>query len=67
MLTRLLLAVVCWPVIIFLGFGLLAPTNAVTTLSLIAAAASVASAVFLIMALDQPIWEELSGFPASLW
>jgi hypothetical protein len=51
----LLIAVICWLVVIFLSFGLLTPTNAMTTLALIAAAISVTSAVFLIMELDQPL------------
>jgi hypothetical protein len=51
----LLISVFCWLVILFLSFSLLAPPNATTTLSLIAAAASVAVAVFLIMELDQPL------------
>jgi hypothetical protein len=51
----LLISVVCWLVIIFLGFSLLAPPNATTTLALVAAAVSVAGAVFLIMELDQPL------------
>jgi hypothetical protein len=51
----LLLALVCWLVIIFLSFSLLAPPNATTALALIAAAVSVAIAVFLIMELDQPL------------
>src|SRR5512147_905651 len=51
----LLIAMICWLMVIFLGFGLLAPANATTTLALIAAAASVTSAVFLIMELDQPL------------
>jgi hypothetical protein len=51
----LLVAVICWLVVIFLSFGLLTPANATTTLALLAAAASVASAVFLIMELDQPL------------
>ena len=51
----LLISVVCWLLIIFLGFSLLAPPNATTTLALIAAAVSVAGAVFLIMELDQPL------------
>ena len=51
----LLIAVVGWLTIIFLSFSLLAPPNATTTLSLIAAAVSVAGAVFLIMELDQPL------------
>jgi hypothetical protein len=51
----LLGAVMCWLVVIFLAFGLLAPPNATTTLSLVAAALSVAGAVFLILELDQPL------------
>jgi hypothetical protein len=51
----LLIAVICWLVVIFLGFSLLPPTNAMTTFALIAAAVSVTSAVFLIMELDQPL------------
>lgn len=50
----LLIAVVCWLVIIFLGFSLLAPPNATSTLALASAAVSVAVAVFLIMELDRP-------------
>ena len=50
----LLLAVVCWLVIIFVGFSLLAPPNATSTLALASAAVSVAVAVFLIMELDRP-------------
>ena len=41
--------------IIFVGFSLLAPPNATTTVALIAAAVSVAGAVFLIMELDHPL------------
>jgi hypothetical protein len=51
----LLIGVFCWLVVIFLSFGLLTPTNVTTTLALSAAAVSVASAVFLIMELDQPL------------
>jgi hypothetical protein len=51
----LLTAVFCWLVVIFLSFGLLTPINVTTTLALSAAAVSVASAVFLIMELDQPL------------
>jgi hypothetical protein len=51
----LLIAVFCWLVVIFLSFGLLTPTNVMTTLALSAAAVSVGSAVFLIMELDQPL------------
>jgi hypothetical protein len=64
-LKPLLIAVICWLVVIFLGFGLLAPLNATVTFALIAAAVSVASAVFLIMELDQPLGGmiRLSGEP----
>jgi hypothetical protein len=51
----LLIIVICWLVVIFASFGLLTPPNLTTTLALIAAAVSVASAVFLIMELDQPM------------
>jgi hypothetical protein len=50
----LLIALVIWLVVIFLGFSLLAPSNATTTLALIAGAFSVACAVFIILELDFP-------------
>jgi len=50
----LLIALVIWLVVIFLGFGLLAPANATSTLALIAGAFSVACAVFIILELDYP-------------
>lgn len=51
----LLIMVSFWLVIIFLGFSLVSPPNATTSLALIAAAVSVAGAIFLIMELDQPL------------
>jgi hypothetical protein len=51
----LLLSVFCWLVVLFVSFSLLAPPNATATIALLAAAASVAVAVFLIMELDQPL------------
>lgn len=51
----LLLAVVGWLLLIFLGFSLVAPPNATTTLALIASAFSVAGAIFLILELDHPL------------
>jgi hypothetical protein len=54
----LLTAMVCWLVVIFLGFSLLAPPNATTAVALLASVFSVAVAVFLILELDQP----MSGF-----
>jgi hypothetical protein len=50
----LLVALVIWLVVIFLGFSLLAPGNATSTLALIAGAFSVACAVFIILELDHP-------------
>ncbi len=50
----LLTAVICWLVIIFLGFSVLAPPNATAALALLVSAFSVAGAVFLIMEFDQP-------------
>jgi hypothetical protein len=51
----LLMAVASWPVVIFFGFGLLAPPNATTILALVASAFSVACALFLILELDHPL------------
>ena len=50
----LLIALMIWLVVIFLGFSLLAPTNATSTLALMAGAFSVACAVFIILELDFP-------------
>jgi Protein of unknown function (DUF4239) len=50
----LLIALTVWLVVIFLGFSLLAPANATSTLALIAGAFSVACAVFIILELDHP-------------
>jgi hypothetical protein len=50
----LLIALVIWLVVIFLGFSLLAPANATSTLALIAGAFSVACAVYIILELDYP-------------
>jgi hypothetical protein len=50
----LLIAVVSWLVVIFLGFSLLAPANATSALALVAGAFSVACAVLIILELDFP-------------
>ena len=50
----LLIALVLWLIVIFLGFSLLAPANATSTLALVAGAFSVACAVFIILELDYP-------------
>ena len=52
--TPFLVAVVGWLVIIFLCFSIVAPANGTATFAMIAAAVSVAGAVFLILELDQP-------------
>ena len=50
----LLMALVSWVVVIFLGFSLVAPPNNTTTLALVASAFSVACALFIILELDHP-------------
>src|SRR5262249_19566691 len=50
----LLVAVVGWPVIIFLGSSLLAPPTYTATIAMVSAAVSVSGALFLILELDQP-------------
>ena len=50
----LLIALMIWLVVIFLGFSLLSPANATTTLALFVGAFSVACAVFLILELNYP-------------
>lgn len=54
----LLIVVISWLAFIFLSFGLFAPNNAVTVVSLLVAAVSVAGSIFLIFELDRPF----SGF-----
>ncbi len=50
----LLVVVVFWLVIIFLGFSVISPTNLTTSLALLITALSVTGAVFLILEFDQP-------------
>jgi hypothetical protein len=50
----MLIILVSWLVVIFLGFSLVSPPNATTTLAFVASAFAVACAVFLILELDQP-------------
>ena len=50
----MLIILVLWLVIIFLGFSVLAPPNATTFLALIVSALAVAGAIFLILELDEP-------------
>lgn len=50
----MLVVLIYWLAIIFLSFGLLAPTNRTATVALVISALSVSSAVFLILELDRP-------------
>jgi len=50
----MLIILVCWLAIIFLGFSVLAPPNATAILALMVSALAVSGAIFLILELDQP-------------
>lgn len=50
----LLIVVVCWLVVIFLSFTVIAPRNATATTALMISALSAAAAIFLILELDRP-------------
>lgn len=50
----MLIILVSWLVVIFLGFSVLAPPNATVILALMVAALAVSGAIFLILELDQP-------------
>ena len=50
----LLVVVVCWLAVLFFSFGLFAPMNGVVINALIAAALSVAGAIFLVLEFDHP-------------
>jgi len=50
----MLIILVSWLVVIFLGFSVLAPPNATVIFALMIAALAVAGAIFLILELDQP-------------
>ena len=52
--TPMLIILVFWLVVIFLGFSVLAPPNATTILALMISALAVSGAIFLILELDQP-------------
>lgn len=52
--TPMLIILVSWLVVIFLGFSVLAPPNATTILALMVSALAVSGAIFLILELDQP-------------
>ena len=50
----MLIILVSWLVVIFLGFSVIAPPNATTILALIVSALAVSGAIFLILELDEP-------------
>src|SRR5262245_14972217 len=50
----MLIILVAWLVVIFLGFSVLAPPNAATILALMVSALAVSGAIFLILELDEP-------------
>jgi hypothetical protein len=50
----MLIILVSWLVVIFLGFSVLAPPNATVILALMVSALAVSGAIFLILELDQP-------------
>ena len=50
----MLIILVSWLVVIFLGFSALAPPNATTILALMVSALAVSGAIFLILELDEP-------------
>jgi hypothetical protein len=50
----MLIILVSWLAIIFLGFSVLAPSNATTIFALVVSALAVSGAIFLILELDQP-------------
>jgi hypothetical protein len=52
--TPMLIILVSWLVVIYLGFSVLAPPNATTILALMVSAIAVSGAIFLILELDQP-------------
>ena len=50
----MLIVVICWLMLIFLSFSLLAPPNPTATVALMASALSVTGAIFLILEMDLP-------------
>ena len=53
--TPLLVVVVAWLTLIFVGFGLFAPRNATVIVSLFLCALAVSGAIFLILEMDDPL------------
>lgn len=52
--TAFTVVLACWLTVIFIGFGLFAPRNAVTVTALLICAASLAAAVFLVQEMSGP-------------
>jgi hypothetical protein len=50
----MLIVVVCWLIVIFISFSLLAPRNMIATFALLASTVAVSGAIFLILELDHP-------------
>jgi hypothetical protein len=50
----LFIVVVCWLLCILFGFSVIAPKSPIATVALLASAAAVTSAVFLLLELNQP-------------
>ena len=50
----MLIILVSWLIVIFLGFSVLAPRNPTVVLALLVSALAVSAAIFLILELDQP-------------
>ncbi len=62
----LIITVIAWSCLLFCGFGLLSRMNATTLCVLTLGAASVASAIFLILELSQPYTSQLRVSSAGL-
>ena len=62
----MLIILILWLSIIFISFGLFAPTNATVVVSLLAAALSVSGAIFLIMEMYSPYAGLIQISPAPL-
>ena len=63
---HVLTVVVCWAAALFLGNGLVAPTNALAVLAHLAGATAVATAIFLILELSHPYTGLIRLSPAGL-
>jgi hypothetical protein len=62
----LILTVICWSCLLFLGYGILSRTNATTLTALGLGNAAIASAIFLVLELSQPYTSSFRLSPAIL-